>query len=114
MIASVTFQSLLLVIAQLLLKIALKQFGTFNWSWNYFKSVLFNPIFFLAGISAVSATLLWMYILKKYDFSLVYPLTSVCYIFGIMASQWILHETIPATRWIGVGIIVIGVFFVVK
>ena len=114
MILSLTFYCLLLTAVQLLLKISLKQFGDFSWSWTYFRGVFFNPVFLFTGICALSTILLWMFILKRYDFSIVYPLTSISYIFGIMASQWILHEPVPATRWIGVGIIVIGVFFVVK
>ena len=114
MVVSVSLQCLLLTITQLLLKVSLKQFGIFSWSWGYFRGVFLNPVFFLTGICAFAAILLWMYILKRYDFSIVYPLTSISYIFGIMAAQWILHEPVPITRWVGVGIIVIGVFFVVK
>jgi undecaprenyl phosphate-alpha-L-ara4N flippase subunit ArnE len=114
MIAAVSFQCLLFAGAQLFLKVALKQFGAFNWSWGYFRGVLFNPAFMLAGICALSGTLLWMFILKKLDLSIAYPLTGISYIFGVMAAQWILHEPVPVTRWIGVVIIMIGVFFVVK
>jgi len=114
MITSVTVQCLLLTITQLLLKVSLNQFGAFSWSWRYFRGVLFNPVFFLTGVCAVFAVLLWMYILKRYEFSIAYPLTSISYIFGIMAAQWILHESVPLTRWIGVGIIIVGVFFVAR
>jgi len=110
----VSLQSLLLIAAQLLLKVALKQFGAFKWCWSWFKSVLLNPIFFLAGVCALSAMLFWMYLLKKYEFSLVYPLTGISYIFGVMAAQWILQESVPLTRWIGVAIIIVGVYFVAK
>ena len=113
-VASVSVQCLLLTATQLLLKVSLKQFGIFSWSWGYFRGVLLNPVFLLTGVCALSSMLLWMYILKRYEFSIVYPLTGISYIFGLVAAQWILHESIPATRWIGVIIIIIGVFFVVK
>jgi len=114
MVISVSVQCLLLTITQLLLKVSLMQFGPFKWSWGYFKGVFFNPVFFLTGICALFAVLLWMYILKRYEFSIVYPLTSISYIFGLVAAQWILNEQVPVTRWIGVIIITIGVFFVIK
>lgn len=114
MVASVSLQCLLLTMAQLLLKVSLKQFGTFSWSWTFFKNALLNPIFFLAGVCALSGMFFWMYLLKKYDLSLIYPLTGISYIFSVMAAQWFLHESIPFTRWIGVVFIVIGVFFVAK
>jgi len=114
MVSYVTLYSLLLTATNLLLKISLKQFGPFNWSWSYFRGALFNPVFLLTGICALSVMLLWMYILKKFDFSIAYPLTSISFIFGAMAAQWILHESVPITRWIGVFIIIVGVFFVAK
>jgi len=114
LVAAVSAQSLLLLGAQLLLKISTRQFGVFRWSWTFFKDVLFNPYFMLSGLCALTGTLLWIVILKKYDFSIAYPLTSLSYVFGLFASQWILHEQIPMTRWIGVGIIIVGVFFVAK
>jgi len=114
LIATLSAQSLLLLAAQLLLKISVKQFGAFSWTWAFFKSALLNPYLMLSGVCAVSGTVLWVMILRKYDFSLAYPLTSLSYVFGLFAAQWILHEQIPATRWIGVVIIIIGVFFVAK
>ena len=114
MIATVALQSLFLTMAQLFLKIAVKRFGVFSWTWHYLRTVAYNLPLLFSGISAIAGTVLWIYILRKYEFSIAYPLTSICYIFGIMAAQWILHEQVPATRWIGVGIIIIGVFFVAK
>ena len=58
--------------------------------------------------------LIWMYVLKKYEFSLAYPLLSISYIIGLLAAYFIFHETIPLTRWIGVIIVMIGVFFIAK
>ena len=113
-VALVSLQGLLLTMAQLLLKVSLKQFGVFAWSWSYFKNVFLNPIFLFAGISAASAMLFWMYLLKKYEFSIIYPLTGISFIFGVMAAQWILHEPVPLSRWIGVCIIIVGVYFVAK
>ena len=114
MVSLVSLYSLLLAVTNLLLKVSLKQFGPFNWSWSYFRGVFLNPVFMLTGACALSIMLLWMYILKKYDFSIAYPLTSISFIFGTMAAQWILHESVPLTSWVGVVIIVIGVFLVVK
>ena len=114
MVSLVSLQCLLITMAQLLLKVSLKQFGAFSRSWNYFKGVFSNPTFFFAGVSALSGMLLWMYLLKRYEFSVIYPLTGISFIFGLFAAQWILHESVPFMRWVGVAFIVIGVFFVAK
>ncbi|MBQ7551175.1 MAG: EamA family transporter [Bacteroidales bacterium] len=114
LILLIIFQSILLVGAQALLKISVTLFGKFSWSWAYFKTVFTTWQFAAAGICALSAMLIWMYVLKKYEFSLAYPLLSISYIIGLLAAYFIFHETIPLTRWIGVIIVMIGVFFIAK
>lgn len=110
----IIIQSVLLVAAQSLLKISVELFGKFSWSWNYFKTVFTTWQFAASGICALTAMLVWMYVLKRYEFSLAYPLLSISYIIGLLAAAFIFHETVPLTRWIGVGIIMVGVYFVVK
>jgi undecaprenyl phosphate-alpha-L-ara4N flippase subunit ArnE len=104
----------LLVAAQSLLKIAVGLFGKFSWTWSYFKTVFTTWQFAASGLCALTAMLVWMYVLKKYEFSLAYPLLSISYIIGLLAAQFIFYEAIPLTRWIGVVIIMIGVYFVAK
>jgi uncharacterized membrane protein len=109
-----TIQSLFLVLSQIFLKIAIARMGTFNFSWEYFKQVVVNWQLALSGISIVLATLLWMQILKHFDFSIAYPMISISYVFGMLAAVFIFHENIPMTRWIGVALIMLGVIFVAK
>ena len=55
-----------------------------------------------------------MHILKNYPFSMAYPLISMSYVFGMVASVLIFHETVPAVRWIGVLLIMAGCYFIAK
>jgi len=114
LIVLVCIQSVLLVGAQTLLKISLESFGKFSWTLQYFKTVFTTWQFAASGICALGGMLLWMYVLKRFEFSVAYPLLSISYILGLFSAQLFFHETIPLTRWIGVIIIIIGVFFVVK
>jgi undecaprenyl phosphate-alpha-L-ara4N flippase subunit ArnE len=114
LILLIVIQSVVLVAAQSLLKIAVDIFGKFSWTWGYFKTVFTTWQFAASGLCALTGMLLWMYVLKKYEFSLAYPLLSISYIIGLLAAQFIFHEAIPLTRWIGVVIIMIGVYFVAK
>ena len=66
-------QSVLLVAAQTFLKIAVQLFGSFSWSWQYFKTVFTTWQFAVSGLCALLAMLTWMYVLKLYDFSIAYP-----------------------------------------
>ena len=47
-------------------------------------------------------------------FSVAYPLTAFAYMFGMLAAAFIFGENIPITRWIGVGLIIVGVMLIVK
>ena len=109
-----TLQSIFLVGTQVFLKLAVQRMGTFMWTWDFFKSQLTNWQFAMSGVCVVSATLLWMYILKLYSFSMAYPMISISYIFGMFAAIFIFHETIPVTRWFGVILIMAGVIFVAR
>jgi drug/metabolite transporter (DMT)-like permease len=73
---------------------------------------LFSP-YILAGIFIYGfATLLWLYILGKGEFSVVYPLQSLAYALGVIVAFIIFRENIPFTRWVGVVVIIIGAFLV--
>ncbi|MDR1345233.1 MAG: hypothetical protein LBK03_00820 [Bacteroidales bacterium] len=110
----ILIQSILLVAAQSLLKIAVTCFGKFSWTWGYFKTVFTTWQFAVSGLCALTAMVVWMYVLKKYEFSLAYPFLGISYIIGLLAAQFIFHEAIPLTRWVGVIIIMIGIYFVAK
>lgn len=114
LLSLVTIQCFLLTASQVFLKKALIAFGKFHFTFEYFKTVFTNLSFALSGISVSLAMIIWVYVLKKYDFSLAYPLVSLSYVFGLLASYFIFHETIYWTRWVGVLVILIGVFLVVQ
>lgn len=114
LISLITGQSILLVAAQTLLKLSVESFGKFSWTWAYFKTVFTTWQFGASGIFALTSAITWMYILKQYDFSVAYPLLGISYIIGLFSAYFILNESIPLTRWIGVIIIIIGVYFVAK
>ncbi len=109
-----TLQSLFLVSSQIFLKLASKKINGFTFSWDYFKALLINWKLALSGISIASATLLWVYILKHFEFSVAYPMISISYVFGMLAAIFIFNETVPLSRWIGVGFIMAGVIIIAK
>lgn len=107
-------QSVFLAGGQVFLKLSMESLGVFSWTWEWFKKALINWPLYCCGGSFVFAVLLYFNMLKNYDFSVAYPITSISYIFGMAAALFVFHETIPLTRWIGVVLIVIGVVFLVK
>src|SRR5438270_814471 len=59
---------------------------------------LFETIFFVA----------LLVMLKKWDVSLIWPLTSLGFVLTTLAAKYIRHEDVTALRWSGVILIVIG------
>jgi undecaprenyl phosphate-alpha-L-ara4N flippase subunit ArnE len=109
-----TVQSLFLVSGQIFLKFAMARTGKFRFTWEYIRELMVNWPLAASGICMALASLVWFYILKHYEFSVAYPMISISYIFGMLAAIFIFHETIPTMRWIGVFLIMSGVYLVTK
>jgi drug/metabolite transporter (DMT)-like permease len=60
--------------------------------------VFFEALFF--------ATLLVL--MARSDVSFVWPLTSLGFVFTTLAARFYLHESVPALRWAGVCLIMVG------
>ncbi|MBO6026689.1 MAG: EamA family transporter [Bacteroidales bacterium] len=110
----VALQTLFLSGGQVLLKLAMQHMGKFEWTWAYFKTVVNNLWFLACGISFGVATVLWLYISKKFPFSQAYPLTSLSFVFGMIAAWLVFGESIPVSRWIGLILVVLGCFLIMK
>lgn len=107
-------QSAFLVISQILLKLAMNRTGMGRLSFSLVMKLITTWQMMCSGLSILIATVLWMYILKNYEFSKAYPLVSISSILGILAAIVIFNETIPVLRWVGVTLIIIGVIFVAR
>ena len=97
-----------------MLKIAVGLFGPFELTCQYFKGVFTTWQFYVSGVLFIASMILWMYLLKHYDISFVYPLLSISYIISLLVGCFIFGEVVPLTRWIGVVIVMIGVYFIIK
>ncbi|MDR2533337.1 MAG: EamA family transporter [Tannerellaceae bacterium] len=113
-IAFAAAQSLLLAAGQVLLKIGLEKMGSLSLSWKFLVSQLGNWPLAAAGGCMGGATLLWMYMLRRFEFGVVYPMTSLGYVFGMIAAAAVFNEHISATRWIGVALVIAGVVLIAK
>ena len=110
----VALQTLLLSSGQVFLKLAVDKLGKFEWTWAYFKTVLTDWWLLACGITYGLATILWFYILKRFPFSQAYPLTSLAFVFGMIAAWLVFGESIPVSRWIGLVLVVLGCFLIMK
>lgn len=49
-----------------------------------------------------------------WDVSVVMPVMGLCYVAMAILGKWILAEPVNATRWFGIILITVGVFFVAR
>lgn len=107
-------QSAFLCGGQVLLKLGLAASGPFSWSWSFFKSQLTNWWFLFCGLSFGVATVLWLYILKHFPFSIAYPLSCLSYAFGMVAAILVFHEQVNWVQWLGVFLVMTGCVLIAR
>jgi undecaprenyl phosphate-alpha-L-ara4N flippase subunit ArnE len=114
MIILTILQCLLLSGGQVCFKLAVQKIDKFAFSLAYLVDILTNWWLLASGICLISATVLWGFILKHFEFSVAYPITAFAYVFGVLGAIFIFGETVPLTRWIGVGLVIVGVVLISK
>ena len=106
----------LAVTGELLLKSGMNRHGELNVSLSTLVPTtikLFTSPFVLGGFVFVfSGALFWLAVLSRWDLSLAYPLLSISYIIGMVASVVFLGEKVTLVRALGVLVIIVGVFLI--
>jgi len=106
----------LTVTGELLLKSGMNRHGELNVSLDTLVPTavkLFTSPFVLGGFVFVfSGALFWLAVLSRWPLSLAYPLLSISYIIGIIASVIFLKEKVNAIQIVGVLVIILGVFLI--
>ena len=59
----------------------------------------------LFGVSA----LFWLIVLSRVPLSVAYPIVGLSYIVVVALSRFLLHESVPPLRWVGAGIVALGI-----
>lgn len=107
-------QSILLASGQVSLKLALQKVPSFTWEWPVIKLYLLDYWFVFTGLFFAAASILWMYILKNFPLSSAYPLSSLAYVFGMIAAVLVFHESVSWEKWLGIAFILFGLFLMTK
>ncbi len=77
------------------------------WLWQ----VICNPLIMIGVAVSAIDLLLWIFILKSGDLSVVVPLTSLNYIFALAVGCIIFHEALTVSRVVGILLICCGTYF---
>ncbi|CAK0769816.1 undecaprenyl phosphate-alpha-L-ara4N flippase subunit ArnE [Gammaproteobacteria bacterium] len=113
-IVAVIAYLLLLLSGQLLWKHGLARLpGVFRGNPIDALVALFSSWWIWSGIWIYgAATLVWLYLLSKYDLSYIYPVTSLTFVLVLLVSLFFLGEPVSWNRWVGVLMICSGVYVV--
>lgn len=118
LIGLILFSVLLAAGAQLTLKhgmnLVADSSGAFKLSSSSLKAVVTTPAvwggLFLFGLSAI----VWLAVLSRTSLSFAYPFASLSYVLILLADKFVLDETIPGLRWVGVFCIMVGIVLVAQ
>ena len=103
----------------ILMKIGAGQIGhqeihTFAQLFHYLFR-LFTNLPSLSGVALYFfSAVVWAYLLTKLSISLVQPILALTYVLTPILAIVLLHESVPAARWVGILVIIGGVFIVAR
>ncbi len=100
------------VVGQLLLKSGVMHSATSQSLLINYLGILTNPWVIIGGLLYLASSFLWLLLLQRCHLSYIYPMISLGYVLVVIASCFLFHEQVVLIRWIGVGIICIGVTLV--
>jgi multidrug transporter EmrE-like cation transporter len=104
--------------AQLLLKAGTNVLGVITFTrdnWSALAWRMATQEYFVAGAACyVLSLFVWIVGLSRVPVSIAYPLLSVGYVLNALAAHYLLGEALTSTRWMGIGLIVAGVFLVAR
>lgn len=103
---------LMLVSGQVLFKMGVSNVE--KWNLQTALSLLLNPCILIGFALYGITTVLWLYILSKMPFSIAYPFQSLAYVLGMIVAYFLFKEHVSLTQWIGMTVIVLGVFLISK
>jgi len=75
-------------------------------------STIFEPSVFIGLALYLISAVVYLTILSKAEVSYVYPMISLGYVITAFLSRFYFNESIPPLRWIGIMIILGGVFLI--
>jgi drug/metabolite transporter (DMT)-like permease len=81
--------------------------------WPYIHAFA-NPLVVLGVLLLIVWLISQLSLLSRVDLSYVLPITSVSYVLTALMGEFLLHERVSTERWIGIGLIGLGVSLVAR
>ncbi len=78
------------------------------------KAFVTAPQIWIGGCFYLAGALLNIYLLRGYSYSVVYPLTSLTYVWSLILSALLLHEKVTMQKLVGIAAVCFGAFLLVQ
>lgn len=111
---------LLNAVAQLLLKAGAASAGPISVAaggpalWRTATGLAQHPAILGGLVCYAISVLVWIVALSRAEVSIAYPMLSIGYVVNALLAWWLFGEHVGVQRWLGIGIIVIGVVLVAR
>jgi multidrug transporter EmrE-like cation transporter len=73
-----------------------------------------SPLVLLGLLLYGAGALAWISVLSRLDLSLAYPFLALNFVLVTLSSRFLLGETVPLMRWMGILVICVGILLVAR
>lgn len=111
---------LLNAVAQLLLKAGASSAGPISlaagspFMWRTAVGLAQHPAILGGLVCYAVSVIVWIVALSRVEVSIAYPMLSIGYVVNALLAWWLFGEDLNAQRWLGIGVIVVGVVLVAR
>ena len=81
---------------------------------EYLFNLFTNPQSLSGIFLYFMSALTWSYLLTKLDISFVQPILALTYVVTPILAIFLLNEHVPVMRWVGIMVVILGVFIVAR
>lgn len=103
---------------QIILKLGMNKIGMVDFAktglFNFFLKTFTTPLVLFGLVLYAFSAILWLVVLSREKLSFVYPMVAFSYVVTVALSVVILKEEVPWLRWLGLGVICLGIILIAK
>ena len=106
-----------MVATQILLRKGMLQVGdlsSHSGLVSFFLKTFSNPYIIISIFAGVIAVGSWLIAVSKAEINKIYPFMGLTFVFVALLAWPLLGESVTSWRWIGIGLVCLGVFLVLR